>query len=89
MECLNRELPKTLATVDFVEDGLPVKDARVTIYQCGVAVELVTDVRGHAETPLISGAVVDVAVEGRGAIRTIRVPEDVDTFALITYPRLQ
>jgi hypothetical protein len=90
-----------LAVVNFVENGVPVKGARVTIrpsalpemsVECSSlgfqTIELVTDERGHAEHPLVCGAIVDVSVDHRGAVKTIRVP-DVESFELIGYPPIQ
>lgn len=92
----------SLATVNFVEDGRPVKGARVTItptflpvvnVECALlgfqTFELVTDETGYAEHPLVCGSEVSVAVDLQSSVQTIKVPDDVESFELIGYPPVQ
>jgi hypothetical protein len=62
-----------------------VSDLLVMLF-CGSVLELVTDEYGYAECPLIANSVVTVCVHHRGAVQTIRVPDNVESFELTSYP---
>lgn len=85
------------AKIDLADvDGAPLVDIVVSLYNIyvpplvvsdigvlGKNIEMVTDSVGHAETTLLKGAVVDVAIAGTEIIRRITVPSTGTEFNLM------
>lgn len=85
------------AKIDLANlDGTPIEGTVVSIYNIyvppivisdigviGRTVELVTDAVGHAETMLVKGAQVDVAIAGSSIVRQIVVPSTGTEFNLL------
>lgn len=77
-------------------DGSPLDEQRVTFFNVyappisvtdigvlGRSLEITTDQAGHAETMLIKGALLDVAIPGTGIVRQITVPSSGTEFNLM------